>query len=329
MLRLRDSRSLLLTGLADVWSGARDGARTRPEATGLALMVFSAACFAAMAAFAKLLLPDTPTQAVVFSRGTLMALIFVWLARREGVPLLGDRPALLFLRGLLGYIALSCYFYSVQHLPLGDAVLLQYSHPVFVAVFAPLLIGERGSRTDLGLILAALVGVGLIVSPEGSVRPEAVIGVFGSMCSGLAYMTVRQLAKSEHALRILVWFPLATIPPAFVATLLAGRAAIPRNLSEVAGHLLVTTAGLLGQVALTAGLSRASAARATAITLTGPIFGLAFGYWMFGAVPGLSSIVGTAIVLGALALLGRGVRARATDPAAAPATGEPESPSSS
>ncbi|HEX5043013.1 MAG TPA: DMT family transporter [Candidatus Polarisedimenticolaceae bacterium] len=301
--RLAATRSLLLTGIADVWSTLRDGERQGSPASGLVLMVVSAAAFAAMAAFAKKLLPHTPTQAVVLSRGLLMTLVFVLLARRRGIPLLGRRPGVLLLRGLLGYGALSCYFWSVQHLPLGDAVLLQYSHPIFVALLAPLVLREHTGPVQLTLVAVALGGVALIVHPTGALRSAALVGVLGSMLSGVAYLTIRQLARTEHPLTIVVWFPLASLVPALIATLRAGPSALPRDVSEVAGHLLVTASALLGQIALTFGLSRAGAARATAVTLTGPVFGMLFGYALFGTVPTATSLLGTAVVLGALAAL--------------------------
>lgn len=308
MAWIRGSRSLLLTGLADVWLAARERARQGGERSGLVLMVLSAAAFALMAGFAKKLLPATPIQAVVLSRGVMMSAIFLAAARWQGAPVLGKRPGMLLLRGLLGYAALSCYFYSVQHLPLGDAVLIQYSHPVFVAAVAPLLLGEPTRRGQWLLIAAALAGVGLIVRPSGEVRVEALVGVLGSMLSGLAYIAVRGLSRTEHPMTILVWFPLATVPLSLVATLSAGRAAIPGSWREVAGHLLVTVSALVGQLCLTHGLVRAGAAKATAVTLTGPVFGLVFGYAMFGSLPGVASLVGTAVVLGALGLLAYGSR---------------------
>lgn len=293
-----------LERIADVWSTLRDSEHRPHPTTGLVLMVISAAAFAAMAAFAKKLLPNTPTQTVVLSRGLLMTTVFVWLARRRGVSVRGRRPGMLLLRGLLGYGALSCYFWSVQHLPLGDAVLLQYSHPIFVALLAPLVLGERTGPLQLLLVVAALGGVALIVHPTGELRSAAMIGVLGSMLSGIAYLTIRELSRTEHPLTIVVWFPLASLVPALIATLRAGDAAWPRNASQVAGHLLVTASALVGQITLTFGLSIAGAARATAVTLTGPVFGMLFGYALFGTVPTPASLVGTAIVLASLAALG-------------------------
>ena len=178
---------------------------------------------------------------------------------------------MLLFRGLLGYGALSCYFWSVQHLPLGDAVLLQYSHPIFVAAIAPFVLYARRPRGGIGRSSSiALAGVGLIVGPAGNPRGPALVGLTGSMLSGLAYMAVRKLSKTEHTLTILVWFPLATIPLSLIWVARAGAAALPKSGVEVAGHLLVFLTALLGQGTLTEGLRRAGAARATAVTMTGP-----------------------------------------------------------
>lgn len=308
MAWLKPTRSLLITGLADVWSAVREGPRRPGDGFGLQLMVVSAAAFALMAAFAKWLLPHTPTQAVVLSRGILMTTVFVAVARLQHVRILGSRPGLLILRGLLGYAALSCYFWSVQHLPLGDAVLLQYSHPVFVAAIAPFLLSEPTGRWHWPLVVTALAGVAMIVGPSGTLRGAALVGLSGAACSGLAYLTVRKLSRTEHPLTILVWFPLASIPPSLIATIHAGRAALPHSPREVIGHLAVFSAALVGQLTLTHGLARAGAARATAVTMTGPVFGLLFGWLIFGTRPGIWSVGGTALVIGAIVLLARGHR---------------------
>ena len=268
-------------------------------------MVFSAACFALMAAIAKKMLPATPMQSVVLSRGILMTATFVTLARLQGVPVIGRHPWMLLFRGLLGYGALSCYFWSVQHLPLGDAVLLQYSHPVFVAAIAPFVLSEPTGRWHWPLVLTALLGVALIVGPAGNPRGPALIGLTGSLLSGIAYMAVRRLSKIEHTLTILVWFPLATIPLSLFWVARSGADALPKSGAEVAGHLLVFLTALLGQSTLTEGLRRAGAARATAVTMTGPVFGVIFGWLMFRTPPQAASIAGAALIITAVVLLAR------------------------
>jgi drug/metabolite transporter (DMT)-like permease len=267
-------------------------------------MIASAAAFALMAGFVKALLPNTPSQVIILSRGLLMTAALLAFALHRKIPILGRQTSKLVLRGLLGWAGLSCYVYSVRHLALGDAVLLQYSHPVFVALAAPLLLGERTGRGHWPMVVGALAGVALVVGPQGDLRFAAMVGLSGAIASGLAYMTVRDLARTEHGLTILVWFPMTTIPGALVGTILAGREAIPKSGMEIVGHLAVFVSALVGQITLTAGLSRAPVARATAASLSGPVFGLLFGFLLFGTRPTLLSLVGAALVVGSLARLG-------------------------
>ena len=50
------------------------------------------------------------------------------------------------------------------------------------------------------------------------------------------------------------------------------------------------------------------AARATAVTMTGPVFGLLFGWLIFGTPPAPVSVAGTIVVIAAVVLLARRVR---------------------
>ncbi|MBI5850855.1 MAG: DMT family transporter [Planctomycetes bacterium] len=274
--------------------------------SGVLLMVASAAWFAGMAAIAKRWLPDTPAQAIVLSRGILMSVVLVAIARGRRVPIVGRQVRMLVVRGLLGYAALSCYFWSVQQLPLGDAVLLQYAHPIFVAALAPIVLAERTSRGHWVLVSLALGGVALVVGPSGELRGAAAIALCGALCSGLAYLAIRKLSRTEHPLTIMVWFPLLTVPGSLTASLFAGAESLPRHAGEVAAHLGVAATALAGQITLTRGLARVDAARGTAATMTGPVFGVLFGLALFGTVPSPTSLVGMLVVGACAVLLARG-----------------------
>ena len=110
-------------------------------------MALSAFFFALMAAVAKLLGKRISAQEVILVRGVLNVAFMAWWLRRKELGWRGNRPWLLMLRGVLGYTALSCYFWSVSRQSLATAILLQQVHPVFTAVLAIWFLGERpGSR---------------------------------------------------------------------------------------------------------------------------------------------------------------------------------------
>jgi drug/metabolite transporter (DMT)-like permease len=236
---------------------------------------------------------------------------------------------MLLVRGLLGYGALSCYFWSVQHLPLGDAVLLQYSHPIFVAALAPRILREPTGPLHWPLVLAAFLGLATVVGVGGSFERAAAIGLAGACLSGLAYMTVRQISRTEGSVTVMFWFALVMLPASILGSLIpwspldsAAAAlgmpewklappdagvphAVPGFGSEWWALGGIVVAGLVGQIALTEGLARAGAARAVAVTMAGPLFGLLFDRLFFGQLPSTRAVIGTAVVLAALALLAR------------------------
>jgi drug/metabolite transporter (DMT)-like permease len=60
----------------------------------------------------------------------------------------------------------------------------------------------------------------------------------------------------------------------------------------------------VAQITLTEGLARAGAARAVAVTMAGPLFGLAFDILFFGQWPTAAALLGTVVVVAALSALG-------------------------
>jgi drug/metabolite transporter (DMT)-like permease len=309
----------------------------RADTRGLILMVASAACFAAMAPFTRKWLTRVDPQSVVLARAVAMVVVFwVWggVAR---IPLRGRDRAGLILRGFLGYLAISCYVWSTQHLPPGKAVLLQYSHPVFVAALAPFVLRERPGPLHWPLVLAGFAGLSLALGVAGLRTPGLhdgtpdhawVVGLMGACLSGLAYMTVRRIAATEAPVTIVFWFALVMLPASLIGTLvpwspldaIAGwfgavvrsapaaiaveRHPLPATAAELLGCASVVAVGLIGQITLTEGLARAGAARAVAVTMAGPLFGLAFDLLFFGQLPTAAPLAGTVVVVAALVVLG-------------------------
>ncbi len=270
------------------------------ERTGYVLMAASAFSFALMVALYRLLLPGVPSQAAVFWRAVGMSVTFAVAALLQGVPLIGRSPWLLFWRGLIGWVSVSCYFASVEHLPLGDAILFQYSNPLFVAMLAPWMMSERTSARHWMLVLLAFLGLALVVGAHGALNTAIAIALFGSVGNALAYISVKQLTRTEHPLTILFWFPAVCVPATLIYAFGADVPLLPTSGAEVFGLALVTLAGLLGQIFLTLGLSRCAAVRGTAITMSAPVHGLLFGILFFGEVPGILNGLGASLVLGAL-----------------------------
>lgn len=292
---------------------------------GVRYMVASAFCFSVMSLAVKLVGQRVPTQEVVLVRSALNAGFTLAMLHHAGIRPWGNRPLVLALRGVFGFLALSCLYYGLVVLPLADATLLQYTNPVWTALLAVWLLNERVGRGDLALIVASLVGVALIARPGflfggGGPRLDLLaVGVvlLGSVFSAAAYVTVRQLARTEDPLVIVLYFTLVSVAGSLPGT---AAAAVWPTATEWGFLLIVGIAAQGGQVFLTRGLTLEPAGRATAIGYLQVVFAAVWGAIFFDEIPDGWVIAGASIILGSTLLL---AASRSRAPAPAPAAVPP------
>ncbi len=254
-----------------------------------------------MAAFARLAGGRLPAQEVVLFRALIATLITFGLVRRRGAPVLGERPALLAVRGVTGFLGLSCYFWSVLHLPFNEAVLLSQVNPIFTALLAWAFLGERPGRRFAPAAALVFAGVLFTSPPDPSnMRGDfwALVALAGALFSASAYTEVRALSRTEHPLTIVLWFQLLSTILAVPGTVLSGPV-WPRGLDWLwlAG---VGVAGQLGQVQLTFGLKKSPAGRGTLANPLVVIFGAALAWLIFGEGLDWGDLLGASLLVGGL-----------------------------
>ncbi len=265
-------------------------------------MVCSAVAFSIMAALVKMAGPSIPNQELVALRSLASMLPILGLFWWRRVRVKPARPGWLFVRGLLGYIAISCWFVSLNRLALPDAVMIQYTSPVFTALLAPLFLQEPSRGRDRLGLLVAILGVAIVVRPGlGLTLPGALIGLVGAVCSAGAYVTVRALRNAEHPFMVMLAFPAV----ASVLSLLTVPFSVwvwpdARGWGLIGGIALMTA---IGQVLLTYGLSHEAAGPATVATYFAVVVSLPLGVLLFDQWPDGWMLLGGAMVVGAVASL--------------------------
>jgi drug/metabolite transporter (DMT)-like permease len=289
-------------------------------------MIAGAFFFSLMSLAVKYTGQRIPSQQIVLIRGAMNVLFTYWLLRRARVYLWGTRPGVLVLRGLFGFAALSCFFYGVIHLPLADATVLQYTNPVWTGLLAAWLLGERMRPVEAAMVAASLTGVLLIARPaflfgSGEHRLDLVavtVALFGAFFSACAYVTIRQLGRTEDPLVIVFYFTLVTVPAAVPGVVIAGPV-LPTAIEWVA-LLGVGLTAQAGQVYLTRGLQLEPAGKATAVGYLQIVFAAAWGILFFAEYPDGWAVTGAVVILGSTLWLARrrtGPRRRAADSTAA------------
>lgn len=277
---------------------------------GLRDMALAAFFFSLMSLLVKIAGQRLPSSELVMGR-SIVSLVISWIMiRRLGISPWGERKGLLTLRGLLGFGGLLSFFYAIPRLPLADVTVIQFTNPVFTALFAALFIREKITRAVAVSICLSLAGVTLIAQPSilfgedaNTLNLTAVsVALVGAVFAALAYTTVRKLRETEHPLVVVFYFPLVSIPACL--PIMAPVATWPTPLE----WLMLLGIGILTQIAqifLTRGLHKEPAGRATAVSYLQIVFAALWGLAFFKEVPDVLSIVGALLVVSGILIAAR------------------------
>jgi drug/metabolite transporter (DMT)-like permease len=256
---------------------------------GIRAMIVSALAFAIMSAGVKMAGERLPSVEIAIVRGVVTLVLSYWALRRAGISPWGHDNRWLFVRGLLGFGGLHCYFYAVTALPLAEATVIHFTNPLFVAIAAPFVLGEKLGRAEIAGVVLGFAGVVLVAQPAFlfggpgvTLSPLGVgVGLMGAVFGACAYMVVRKL-RTEHPLVVVFHFPLLVVP-------LTLPLVIPVWVTPTAYEwLLLVGIGIVtqvGQVKMTEGIHLEPAARATAASYVQIIFSFALGFALFDDVP--------------------------------------------
>ncbi|WP_199065646.1 DMT family transporter [Chitinimonas sp. BJB300] len=181
-------------------------------------MLLASLLFACMGVFVKLGAAQFSTAELVFYRCLVGFLVIgVVVLMRGGSlrsPVLGKQ----FSRAIAGTGSLMLYFYAIAHLPLATAVTLNYTSPLFLALFTTIWLHERPSRALLAAVALGFVGIVILLQPTFSREQwfAGLIGLASGFGAGFAYLNVRMLGEAgEPEWRTVFYFSL-------IATVAAG-----------------------------------------------------------------------------------------------------------
>ncbi len=179
------------TDRATVRTPAHTPAPAHPG-TGMLVALLSAATFATSGPFAKSLLTTGWTPgSVVFLRIAGAALILavptVRALRGRWHVLLRAWPQLVTYGLMAVAVPQLAFFYAVEHLSVGVALLLEYLGMVLVVVWQALVARRAPRRTTLTGMALAIVGLLLVLDVLGGVRIDGIGVLFGLVAAfGLA-----------------------------------------------------------------------------------------------------------------------------------------------
>lgn len=268
-------------------------------------MIISALGFALMSACVKSVSTyGIPVLEIVAARSIVSVFLSYADIKRKNISPWGNNKPLLITRGAVGALGLFFVYYSVTSLPLAEATILQYLHPVFTAVLAVFFLKETIQRSTLLCIVMSLIGLGVIVSPNLQLynpdyhMPYSWVsigaGILGAFISAVAYIIIKKLTKTEDSSVIVFYFPFVALP---ISVILLGSDFVMPTLPVLGLLILVGVFTQVGQIGLTKALHSADANKATAYAYVQVIFSVLIGWFFFSEVPILTTIIGGGLVI--------------------------------
>src|SRR5262249_48595947 len=171
---------------------------------------------------------------------------------------------------------------SIEHLPVGLATLLNYTSPIFTVLWAALFLGERVGPLAIAALGVTTFGVALVVKGDlGALAlgPWVLVGILGSVLSGAAVATIREVRRSDGPWEIFASF---CIVGALVTGPFAARRWVHGGLREWGLMLAVGIFALTGQVLMTWSLRYLKVGIAGIIMQLTPVCALVLGWLILG-----------------------------------------------
>ena len=159
---------------------------------GLGWMLLAQVCFAAMNVSARLAGSDVPWPEVASARFLVGAVLAWGIARSRGASLAITDRRTSWMRAIFGTLSAVCTFYAItsRRINLGDAATLGATAPIFVAMLAPSLLGERSGRAVPVAAGIAFAGVALVLQPSfESASGVAMIATLGAFLYSIALIS--------------------------------------------------------------------------------------------------------------------------------------------
>jgi drug/metabolite transporter (DMT)-like permease len=287
----------------------------KEQKSRVALSAVAVGVLAVSAAAIFIRLADAPALAVALWRNALGVLVLLPIAlyRREAFP--RGRALLV---GVASGVALGAHFgfwiSSLDYTSVAASVVLVCTQPVFVAILAYLVFGERTSSLSFFGILVALAGTAVIAS-DGSVGSAT---FFGNTLAVIGAITVAVYVLIGRSLRTT---GVGVLPYSIVVYASASATLAPAALyadaplwgysGETWFWLFAITLGpqILGHTVLNWALRYVEASIVSGTILAEPVVSAFLAWLVLSEKPGLATLQGGVIILMGLFLLLRGYRA--------------------
>jgi drug/metabolite transporter (DMT)-like permease len=176
-------------------------------------MLVAALGFAVMGALVKIGAAKFSPAELVFYRSAFGLLAIYAFIFAKKLPLKTPVFAKQMSRAVVGFISLVLFFYAIAHLNLATAITLNYTSPLFLALFMPFMLHEKPKKILYLAVVIGFIGIILLLKPtlQNNDALAGALGLASGAGAAIAYINVKQLGNlHEPDWRTVYYFTLVS-----------------------------------------------------------------------------------------------------------------------
>ena len=276
-------------GLGTVWN------RQTPALRGILLMCISTVAFSIMHGLVRFVSDVLPPFQIAFFRNVFgLAFLVPLLMRSRFAVLRTKKIGLHALRGVINIGAMLLFFTALSISPLAKVTALSFTAPIFMAVLAVLILGERFRMYRWLAIFCGFVGMLIILRPGIVAIDTGALLVTGAAALwAVAMILIKIMSRTESSLTIVaymgIFLGLFSIIPAWWVWQ-------PFGLHTLGWMVLIGLFGTIAQMTLSQALKETDPTALMPFDFLKLIWTALIGAWFFAEIPDVFTWIGAAVI---------------------------------
>ena len=190
--------------------------------------------------------------------GFLIVLVIGYFAKTLG-EIKGNRLGLHLFRNFAHFSGQNLWFLAVAYIPFSQLFALEFSTPVWVALLAPLFLGEALTRQRGLAVIMGFAGVLIVARPDINQFDFAIVAAVAcAICFAGSMMATKKLTSDQSITCILFWLTLMQLAMGLLATTFIGTITFPEGIN-ITWIVIVGVGGLTAHFCITNALALAPA----------------------------------------------------------------------
>ena len=260
-------------------------------------MLISVFAFSIMNVLLKYLTNYGTFQLVFFRSITTLAITSSLLGYYK-IPFFGNNKIILLKRGVVGALAMLCFFFSVSYISVGSAVSIRYVSPIFAAILTVFFLNKTISKIEWFFYTISFLGILFIRGFSDEMNLFGfLMALLAAFFSAFVYLIIESIGKSEHPLVIVNYFMMTSFTVGVIGAFFYWT---PLKNEDLLLLLFMGIVGFFGQYYMTKAFQNGLAYMVAPIKYVEVVFTILFGVFILNETYTKLTLLGVFMVIGGL-----------------------------